>query len=125
MREGHRESMGDLGPVAILRTVGDYRDPIFKVDRLAFLAANPMSDRQMIVFDVPPKGPSTFVRRLTPREYERIQGLPDDWTRWTHDGREISDTVRYRMLGNSVAVPLIEWIARRLMIVDALLRERR
>lgn len=125
MREEQRGARADGAPVAILRTVGDYRDPTFKVDHLAFLAANPMSDRQMIVFDIPPEGPATFVRRLTPREWERLQGFPDDWTRWTHDGREIGDAARYRMLGNSVAVPLVEWVARRLMIVDALLQERR
>jgi DNA (cytosine-5)-methyltransferase 1 len=48
------------------------------------------------------------VRRLTPRECERLQGFPDDWT----DGQ--SDSVRYRQLGNAVAVPVAEWIGRRL-----------
>lgn len=55
------------------------------------------------------------VRRLTPRECERLQGFPDDWTRFGHDGKEISDSARYRMIGNSVAVPCIEWIARRIV----------
>lgn len=48
------------------------------------------------------------VRRLTPRECERLQGLPDDWTRWGVDesGREyeISDSSRYSMTGNMVMV---------------------
>ena len=48
------------------------------------------------------------VRRLTPLECERLQGFPDGWT------EGFSDTVRYRMLGNAVAVPNVEWIARRL-----------
>jgi len=50
------------------------------------------------------------VRRLTPREWERLQGFPDDWT--LVDG--MADSPRYRMLGNAVAVPVAEWIARRM-----------
>jgi DNA (cytosine-5)-methyltransferase 1 len=59
------------------------------------------------------------VRRLTPLECERLQGMPDDWTRHADDGSELSDSARYRMIGNSVAVPVVEWIARRLVEVDA------
>lgn len=58
------------------------------------------------------------VRRLTPRECERLQGLPDDWTRWGSDGRELSDSRRYHMIGNAVAVPVVEWIGRRLLAVQ-------
>ena len=61
------------------------------------------------------------VRRLTPRECNRLQGFPDDWDRWTADGREIADSHRYRMMGNAVCVPVVEWIARRLVAVDAVL----
>ena len=52
------------------------------------------------------------IRRLTPREWERLQGFPDDWTAGH------ADTHRYRMLGNAVAVPVAEWIARRIMEVS-------
>lgn len=51
------------------------------------------------------------VRRLTPTECERLQGFPDGWT----EGQ--SDTARYRQLGNAVTVPVVEWIAGRLMVV--------
>lgn len=54
------------------------------------------------------------VRRLMPVEVERLFGFPDGWTAEDADGRAIADTVRYRMLGNSVVVPCIEWIARRI-----------
>lgn len=54
----------------------------------------------------------TGVRRLTPLECERLQGFPEGWT----DGQ--SDSARYRMLGNAVAVPVVEWIAKRLVEVD-------
>lgn len=46
-----------------------------------------------------------IVRRLTPRECERLQGFPDDWTRYDTKGLEIKDSPRYRALGNSIAVP--------------------
>lgn len=59
------------------------------------------------------------VRRLTPRECERLMGWGDDWTRWAADGREISDSMRYRMCGNGVVAPVAEWIGRRLVAVDA------
>lgn len=52
------------------------------------------------------------VRRLTPTECERLQGFPDGWT----DGQ--SDSVRYRQLGNAVAVPVVEWIAKRIVKAD-------
>jgi DNA (cytosine-5)-methyltransferase 1 len=45
-------------------------------------------------------------------ECERLQGYPDGWT----EGQTAS--ARYRQLGNSVAVPCVEWIARRLIAVD-------
>lgn len=49
-------------------------------------------------------------RRLTPLECERLQGFPDGWTRYRHDGRQIGDTRRYEMLGNSIAVPCAAYI---------------
>lgn len=55
------------------------------------------------------------VRRLTPLECERLQGFPDGWT----SGQ--SDTHRSRQLGNSVAVPVFEWVGRRLVAVDSAL----
>lgn len=51
------------------------------------------------------------VRRLTPTECERLQGFTDGWT----DGQ--SDSARYKQLGNAVAVPVVEWLGRRLMEV--------
>lgn len=52
------------------------------------------------------------VRRFTPLECERLQGFPDDWT-----NVGISDSARYSALGDSVAVPCVQWIAERIMAV--------
>jgi DNA (cytosine-5)-methyltransferase 1 len=59
--------------------------------------------------------PSHGVRRLTPRECERLQGFDDDWTRWGADGEQISDSSRYRMLGNAVCRKVATWIGRRII----------
>tara|TARA_R110000824_G_scaffold57665_1_gene156787 strand:+ start:79 stop:1212 length:1134 start_codon:yes stop_codon:yes gene_type:complete len=50
------------------------------------------------------------IRRLTPVECERLQGFPDNWTKYDNNGKEISDTQRYKMCGNAVTVPVIEYI---------------
>ncbi len=52
---------------------------------------------------------AAVVRRLTPLECERLQGFPDGWT---DIGQ--ADSHRYRQLGNAVAVPVAEWVARRI-----------
>lgn len=61
----------------------------------------------------------TEVRRLTPLECERLQGHPDNWTKVATrpDGTtyEQSDSQRYKQMGNGVAVPVFEWVARRLV----------
>ena len=50
------------------------------------------------------------VRRLTPRECERLQGFPDDYTAIP----SAADGPRYKALGNSMAVPVMAWIGKRI-----------
>lgn len=59
------------------------------------------------------------VRRLTPKECERLQGFQDDWTRYGVNGEELSDSVRYRMCGNAVAVPVVQWIGSMIVAVQS------
>jgi DNA (cytosine-5)-methyltransferase 1 len=49
-----------------------------------------------------------IVRRLIPIECERLDGFPDDWTKYGASGKEMADTTRYTALGNSIAVPCTE-----------------
>jgi len=56
----------------------------------------------------------TAVRRLTPRECERLQGFPDDYTLISYRGSSASDSPRYKALGNSMAVNVMRWIGERL-----------
>jgi DNA (cytosine-5)-methyltransferase 1 len=51
-----------------------------------------------------------IVRRLTPTECERLQGFPDGWTRLGVASEVISDTRRYQMLGNSLAIPCVSFV---------------
>ena len=63
--------------------------------------------------DVLAAGVRALIRRLTPLECERLQGFPDGWT----DIPGASDSARYRALGNSVAIPCVEYLIRRIVIV--------
>lgn len=66
------------------------------------------------------------VRRLTPLECERLQGAPDGWTNISYRGRNtIADGPRYKMIGNSWAVPVVRWIGNRIAQVDACLKAER
>ena len=58
------------------------------------------------------------VRRLTPRECERLQGFPDDYTRIPYRNGEAGDSHRYKSLGNSMAVPVMQWIGKRIATVE-------
>ena len=53
------------------------------------------------------------VRRLMPVECERLQGFPDDWTAGQ------ADTPRYKQMGNAVAVPVVEWILKRITSIES------
>jgi DNA (cytosine-5)-methyltransferase 1 len=60
------------------------------------------------------------VRRLTPRECERLQGFPDDFTAIPYRGKPAADGPRYKALGNSMAVNVMRVIGTRIAMVDAL-----
>lgn len=67
---------------------------------------------------------NAVVRRLTPMECERLQGFPDGWTdigEWTDSKgkkHKDADSPRYKALGNSIALPYWEWLAKR--VADSL-----
>lgn len=60
------------------------------------------------------------VRRLTPRECERLQGFPDDYTQVPYRGKPAADGPRYKALGNSMAVPVVRWLGERIQMVSEL-----
>ena len=59
----------------------------------------------------------TTLRRLTPVEYERLQGFPDNWTRIEWNGKPASQCPlghRYKAMGNTMSVPVVRWIGERI-----------
>lgn len=61
---------------------------------------------------------TSIVRRLTPKECERLQGMPDDWSRWGINEKgevyELSDSARYRLQGNGICTPFWKWLLKRI-----------
>ena len=60
------------------------------------------------------------VRRLTPVECERLQGFPDTYTLVPYNTKPAADSPRYKALGNSMAVPVMQWIGQRIQHVEDL-----
>lgn len=107
---------------------GDVNDPMYTIDTVGGNAVAHVGNFELYDFPKEEVSPtlnakrakdtlsyeeSSVVRRLTPRECERLQGFPDDWT------ASQSDSQRYKQMGNAVAVPVVEWIVSRLVEVDA------
>lgn len=61
---------------------------------------------------------TSIVRRLTPKECERLQGMPDNWSKYgineKGDVYELSDSARYRLQGNGIATPFWRWMLKRI-----------
>jgi DNA (cytosine-5)-methyltransferase 1 len=67
---------------------------------------------------------SMAIRRLTPKEAERLQGFPDDWTKIPYRNKEADqcpDGPRYKACGNSMAVPVMRWIGERINLIESIL----
>ena len=64
------------------------------------------------------------VRRLSPVECERLQGFPDSWTDVPYRNRRAADGPRYKALGNSMAVNCMEYIGRRIALVEGIIKEQ-
>lgn len=89
--------------------------PTLKCDGDPTMVASEIEDRPVGVN-------SMLVRRLTPLECERLQGFPDGHTLIAWKGKpaeECPDGPRYKAIGNSMAVPVMRWIGRRIAAVDA------
>ena len=58
-----------------------------------------------------------IARKLTPIECERLMGWPDNHTLYRKDGKTNPDTIRYKMCGNGVASPVVQWIAKKIITI--------
>lgn len=110
---------GNVGPIGTIRKHGS-------VAGVPFVASTPKAHHQPS-YDAAGEGPGPVnmipgpsgVRRLTPRECERLQAYPDDWTRYGRrengDIYELKDSPRYAMVGDGVTRSVAAWIGRRIM----------
>ena len=105
---GYRDEHG-LIPVAFAQ---NSRDEVREMDVVGALAAEPgMKQTSYLRLN-------SAVRRLTPRECERLQGFKDDFTAIPYRGGVAADGPRYKALGNSMAVPVMAWLGRRIEMAD-------
>lgn len=104
---------GNNKQAVAFQACGDRDNPSISTSESAFcLPANAMSDRGQAVAH------AMNVRRLTPRECERLQGFPDDWTLVPYRGKPACDGPRYKAIGNSMATNCMEWIGERITEVE-------
>lgn len=96
--------------------VGLPGEPMYTLDLVSLhyvaTTVSETKENTMPESDELPTHPKLLVRRLTPRECERLMGWPDDHTLYRADGKTNSDSTRYKMCGNGVASPVAEWIGR-------------
>ena len=72
--------------------------------------------------DAAPLVITSGVRRLTPRECERLQSFPDDYTLVPYRGKPAADGPRYRSLGNSMNANVMRWLGERIAMVEAIVK---
>ena len=87
----------------------------------ACLANTDRGDNDTLIHD------RLVIRRLTPRECERLQGFPDDWTLvpFGKKGKLARDSKRYKAIGNSMSTNVMGWIGERIQAVDSLVQRDR
>ena len=129
---------GGLSPTLCAR---DYKDPVKVLDKdsskddklcMAVLTPDRLKKRQngrrmkedgepsftLTATDQHGVSDGFKVRKLTPRECERLQGFPDDWTLYGHDGKTISNTQRYKCCGNAVTTHVVAAVISRMFDLD-------
>ena len=111
-QDGPRRNQGGVVVAEPVAFAQNTRDELREMPIVGALAANPGMKQTSYIRQ------GYSVRRLTPNECEALQGVPKDWTLVPG----VSETARYKMLGNGFSVPVIRWIGERieLALVDGL-----
>lgn len=111
---GHADSHQNGGGHLAVAFAQNQRDEVRQMEVAGALAAEPGAKQQTYLQQ------GMQVRRLTPRECERLQAAHDDWTLVPNaKGKPMADGPRYRMLGNSFTATVIRWIGRRIEAATA------
>lgn len=84
------------------RLIKEHEEPMYTVTA---------QDRHGVAFE---ESGVTTIRKLTPLECERLQGLPDGWTEFYDDGKRVADNERYERCGRTITIPVVEAIGRKL-----------
>ena len=110
--ETQKETTDAIGKgVNYFRRGGNFK--YHKDKKAATLRSSAASD----CFDLVLAREKRYIRRLTPLECERLQGCPDDYTQIEWRGKpaeQCPDSLRYKAIGNSMAVPVMRWIGERI-----------
>ena len=114
--ETQKEATAAIGKgVNYFRRGGNFK--YHKDKKAATLRSSAASD----CFDLVLAREKKYIRRLTPLECERLQGFPDDYTQIEWHGKpaeQCPDSVRYKAIGNSMAVPVMRWIGERIKRIE-------
>ncbi|WP_211460837.1 DNA cytosine methyltransferase [Collimonas silvisoli] len=102
---------GDLSPTLRASSGGGDKGHVLMPSMEAHFQYSPAPPRE----DGQPDCSTWRVRRLMPVECERLQGMPDNWTLVPYRGKPAADAPRYKAIGNSMAVPCVAWLGKRLL----------
>jgi site-specific DNA-cytosine methylase len=115
-----RASEGNHNPIVFNRaTISSY-----KPDNTAATLLGDHHDKGLV--NLVPDAADGLLRRIMPVEAERLQGFPDHWTKVPYKGKSADkcpDGPRYTAIGNSMAVPVMRWLGRRIRLVERIFGE--
>jgi DNA (cytosine-5)-methyltransferase 1 len=108
-------------PIAI-----DFRNNRYNEKQIAGTLQSKESGGYSLNYTTGVHQPPMAIRRLTPKECERLQGFPDDWTKIPYRNKEADqcpDGPRYKACGNSMAVPVMRWIGQRIQLIEKMINK--
>jgi DNA (cytosine-5)-methyltransferase 1 len=103
----------------------DFRNNRYNEEQIAGTLQSKESGGYSLNYTTGVHQPPMAIRRLTPKECERLQGFPDGWTLIPYRGKpadQCPDGPRYKACGNSMAVPVMRWIGERIQMVEDLMK---
>jgi DNA (cytosine-5)-methyltransferase 1 len=108
---------------AVMHSI-DFRNNRYNKEQIAGTLQSKESGGYSLNYTTGVHQPPMAIRRLTPKECERLQGFPDDWTKVPYrnkDADQCPDGPRYKACGNSMAVPVMRWIGERINLIESML----
>jgi DNA (cytosine-5)-methyltransferase 1 len=108
---------------AVMHSI-DFRNNRYNEEQIAGTLQSKESGGYSLNYTTGVHQPPMAIRRLTPKECERLQGFPDDWTKIPYRNKpadQCPDGPRYKACGNSMAVPVMRWIGERINLIESIL----